>query len=79
MATLPKATRKVSTLLHFLGLSSLGSALFLQSIVFASILRSGYFIGIEQNRTILLSELTLTCFGIAYLAYMFFHFIQIHK
>ncbi|HMK95689.1 MAG TPA: hypothetical protein VK536_09870 [Candidatus Limnocylindrales bacterium] len=75
MATLPKLSKKLSMLLHLLGLSSLGSALFLETTVFTSILQFGSFSGVEQNHFILTSELSLTCFGIGYLAYLFLRFI----
>ena len=67
--------RKLSVLVHGIGLSSLGSALFLQSVVFSSILQNGYFRGIEQNHFILNSEIALTGCAIAYFAYMFIRFI----
>ena len=75
MASLPKIGRKWGTLLHGLGLSSVGSALFLQSTVFTSILRNGYFRGVEQNPMILSSEIALTGFAIAYFSYMFIRFV----
>ncbi len=62
-------------LIHGLGLASLGSALFLQSTVFTSILEKGYFRGIEQNSTILYTEIILTGFAIAYFSYMLFRFL----
>jgi hypothetical protein len=71
--------RKLRVLVHGLGLSSLGSALFLQSIVFASILQNGYFRGIEQNHIILTSEIALTGFAIAYFGYMFIRFVFSNK
>jgi hypothetical protein len=67
--------RKLRVLVHGLGLSSLGSALFLQSLVFSSILQNGYFRGIEQNHFILTSEIALTGFAIAYFVYMFIRFV----
>ena len=47
----------------------------MQTIVFWGILQNGYFRGIEQNATILYSEIGLTCFAIAYFGYMFFRFV----
>lgn len=67
--------RKLTFLIHFLGLSSLASALFLQTTVFTSIAQNGYFRGVENNRLILSSEIGLTVFAIAYLAYLFLRFI----
>jgi NhaP-type Na+/H+ or K+/H+ antiporter len=71
--------RKLRVIVHGLGLSSLGSALFLQSVVFSSILQKGYFKGIEQNHIILNSEIALTGFAIAYFGYMFVRFIFSNK
>jgi hypothetical protein len=67
--------RKLRVLVHGLGLSSLGSALFLQSLVFSSILQNGYFRGIENNSAILTAEIVLTGFAIAYFGYMFIRFV----
>jgi hypothetical protein len=55
---------------HGFGLSCMGSALFLQSIVFLSILKNGYFRGAEQNPTILASEVVLTGFAIVYFCWL---------
>jgi hypothetical protein len=74
-ANMPNVQKKIQVLIHGLGISSLGSALFLQSIVFMSILQNGYFRGIEQNPIILSTEIALTGFAIAYLAYMAIRFI----
>jgi len=77
MATInrPNIQRKLRFLIHGLGLSSLGSALLLQSTVFTSILKNGYFRGIEQNHIILYSEIALTGFAITYFVYMLIQFI----
>ena len=61
--------------IHSIGLSSLGGALFLQSIVFTSILTRGYFQGIEQNSSILFFEIALTVFAMVYFAYIYANFI----
>jgi hypothetical protein len=68
--TLPNVNKKWRALVHGLGLSSIGSALFLQSTVFTSILQNGYFRGVEQNSIILTAEIALTGFAIAYFGYM---------
>jgi hypothetical protein len=73
--TLPAVHPKLRLLIHGLGLSSLGSALFLQTTVFTSILQNGYFRGIEGNHLILNSEIALTGVAIAYFGYMFLRFI----
>ena len=75
MASLPRIGGKWNTILHGLGLSSLGSALFLQATVFSGILQNGYFRGVEQNPMILYSEIALTAFAIAYFGYMFLRFV----
>ena len=77
MATInmPNMPKKLHFLVHGLGLSSLGSALFLQSTVFTSILKNGYFRVVENNPIILYSEITLTGIAIAYFGYMLTRFI----
>ncbi len=67
---------KLKVFVHALGLGSLGSALFLQTTVFTSIFRNGYFRGIEGNQTVLTLEIGLTAFAIAYLGYMVFRFVD---
>lgn len=73
--SMPMIGRKWRTAIHALGLSSMGSALFLQTTVFSGILQNGYFRGIEQNPAILSSEIALTGFAITYFGYMFIRFI----
>lgn len=77
MATLyiPNMQKRLRVLIHGVGLSSLGSALFLQSTVFTSILKNGYFRGVENNPAILYSEIALTGIAITYFGYMFVRFI----
>lgn len=72
MATinLPIINKKWRILIHGIGLSSIGSSLFLQSTVFTSILEKGYFRGVEQNQIILTLEIALTGVAIAYFGYM---------
>ncbi len=76
MSNLP---RKFRMLVHVLGLSSIASALFLQTTVFTSIAQNGYFRGVESNRVILSSEIGLTAFAIAYFGYMFIHFMYMDR
>ncbi len=73
--TLPNMHPKLRLIMHGLGLSSIGSALFLQTTVFTSILQNGYFRGIENNQIILNSEIALTGVAIAYFGYMFIRFV----
>ena len=77
--TLPHVHPKLRLLMHGLGLSSIGSALFLQSTVFTSILQNGYFRGIGQKHLILTSEIALTGVAIAYFGYMFLRFVFTDK
>ncbi len=76
---MPSLPRKIRLLIHGLGLSSLGSALFLQSTVLMSIIQKGYFRGVEQNPIILSAEFFLTGLAIAYFCYMFIRFILSSK
>ena len=69
-----KETR-LRLLFHCIGLSTLGSALFLQGLVLTSIIENGYFRGIEQNPFILYSEVLLMAFGIAYCVFLVWHFV----
>ena len=71
--------KKLRLLFHCLGLSSLGSALFLQSTVFTSILKNGYFRAVEQNPFVLYSEVVLTGCAIAYFGYILVRFLSSNK
>jgi hypothetical protein len=66
---------KLRLFFHCLGLSSLGGAIFLQSLVFSGIVAHEIFIGVEHNIAILYSELFLTVLAITYLGYLFWRFI----
>jgi hypothetical protein len=72
---MPNIPKKLRVLIHGISLGSVGSALFLQSTVFTSILKNGYFRGIEKNPAILYLEIGLTGIAIAYFGYMFVNFI----
>ncbi len=72
---MPNIPKKLRFLIHGIGLSSLGSALFLQSTVFTSILKNGYFRGIETNSLILYSEIALTGIAITYFGYILVRFL----
>lgn len=56
---------------HGLGLSCLGGAVFLQILVFKDIMTRGYFLGVENNQTILLLEVGLTVFAVIYLLHLY--------
>jgi hypothetical protein len=66
-----KLSRRVSLIIHSLGLSCLGGAIFLQILVFTNILEQGYFRAIETNHLILLFEISLTVFAVVYFIYLY--------
>ncbi|MCW3994215.1 MAG: hypothetical protein NWE85_06610 [Candidatus Bathyarchaeota archaeon] len=68
--------RRIRLLLHSLGLSSLGGAIFLQILVFTDILQHGYFMAVENNPAILTFEILLTAFALIYFIYMYQRFIR---
>ena len=67
----PKLNHKISLVIHSLGLSCLGGAIFLQILVFSDILLQGYFRAVETNTTILVLEITLTAFTVVYFLYIY--------
>ena len=71
MTTLPTFSRRARTLFHTFGLSCLGGAIFLQTLVFADILQHGYFMAVEQNPAILTFEVVLTGFALVYFIYLY--------
>ena len=66
---------KLRLFFHCLGLSGLGGAIFLQSLVFSGVVAHGIFMGVEHNIVMLYSELFLTVLAITYLGYLFWRFI----
>jgi len=68
--------RRMRVLLHSLGLSCLGGAIFLQILVFTDILQHGYFMAVENNPAILAFEIVLTAFALIYFIYMYQRFIR---
>ncbi|MCL5877239.1 MAG: hypothetical protein M1540_05450 [Candidatus Bathyarchaeota archaeon] len=68
---LPKFNHKLSIVIHTLGLSCLGGAIFLQILVFLAISQQGYFMAIETNPLILSAEIGLTAFTLAYFVYLY--------
>lgn len=68
--------RRMRVLLHSLGLSCLGGAIFLQILVFTDILQHGYFMAVENNPAILTFEIVLTAFALIYFIYMYQRFIR---
>jgi hypothetical protein len=63
-------------LIHTLGLSCLGGAIFLQILVFTDILQHGYFMAVENNPAILILEIILTAFAVVYFVYLYQHLIR---
>ena len=63
--------RRVNVVFHGLGLSCIGGAIFLQILAFSSILYQGYFKAVENNPTILSSEIILTAFAVIYFIYIY--------
>ena len=72
----PTTNGTLRTLFHTLGLSCLGGAIFLQTLVFADIATHGYFVAVEHNTFILTSEIALTAFSLVYFAFIFQRFIR---
>jgi hypothetical protein len=71
--------RSLRKLLHTLGFSCIGGAIFLQILVFADIVSQGYFIAVEQNAAILSLEVVLTFFAFIYFLYVYQNFIRTLK
>jgi len=76
MKAAAKIQRRISILIHSLGLSCLGGAIFLQILVFMDILQHGYFMAVENNPAILTFEIILTFFALIYFIYMYQRFIR---
>lgn len=76
MKAAAKIHRRILILIHSLGLSCLGGAIFLQILVFMDILQHGYFMAVENNPAILTFEIALTFFALIYFIYMYQRFIR---
>ncbi len=77
--TLPISTQftnRLRLLVHSVGLSCLGGAIFLQILVFTNILGQGYFRAAENNFSILAFELVLTAFTALYFVYIYQRIIR---
>ncbi|MGA3289042.1 MAG: hypothetical protein ABSD42_02235 [Candidatus Bathyarchaeia archaeon] len=72
----PKLNHRISLVIHSLGLSCLGGAIFLQILVFSNILLQGYFRAVETNPAILTIEITLTAFTSIYFIYVYQRLIR---
>jgi hypothetical protein len=62
--------------IHTLGLSCIGGAIFLQILVFTGIAQQGYFTAVEQNGLILMCEVGLTVFAAIYFVYVYQRLIR---
>jgi len=71
MTIAPKLNRQVSLVLHSLGLSCLGGAIFLQILVFSNIFMQGYFKAVETSPSVLTLEMMLTAFTAIYFIYVY--------
>jgi hypothetical protein len=71
MTIAPKINRQISLVLHSLGLSCLGGAIFLQILVFSNILMQGYFKAVETSPSVLSLEMMLTAFTAIYFIYVY--------
>jgi len=76
MKATTKTSRRILILIHSLGLSCLGGAIFLQILVFMDILQHGYFMAVENNPAILTFEIALTFFALIYFIYIYQRFIR---
>ncbi|MEM3752769.1 MAG: hypothetical protein QXM65_07490 [Candidatus Bathyarchaeia archaeon] len=76
MKAAAKIDRRILILIHSLGLSCLGGAIFLQILVFTDIMQHGYFMAVENNPAILTFEIVLTFFALIYFIYMYQRFIR---
>ena len=79
MTLSPTFSRGIRVIFHMLGLSCLGGAIFLQSLVFAGIVQQGYFMAVEQNTTILSFEVVLTVFAAVYFIYVYQRLVRLVK
>jgi len=67
---------RLRNILHILGLSCLGGAIFLEILVFTGIVQRGYFMAVESNTFILALETVLTAFAFVYFIYIYQRFIR---
>jgi hypothetical protein len=71
-----RLNRRIRQIIHSLGFSCLGGALFLQMLVFLDILQQGYFMAVERNQAILAFEVGLTVFALIYFIYIYQDFMR---
>ena len=68
--------QRIRVAFHGLGLSCTGGAIFLQILMFSSILYKGYFWAVETNPAILSLEIALTSFALIYFIYIYQRLIR---
>jgi hypothetical protein len=64
------------SLIHGVGLSCVGSGIFLQILAFASISTQGYFYAVETNSIVLALEFVLVIASIFYFTYLVFKLLK---
>lgn len=79
MTLSPIVSRRIRLVVHNIGLSCLGGAIFLQILVFVAIAENGYFMAIEQNPIILTAEVILTAAALVYFIYIYQRLIRSTK
>lgn len=62
---------RIGLLIHSIGLSCLGGAIFLQILVFSNIFEQGYFKAVETSPPILTLEMALTVFTAVYFLFLY--------
>jgi len=68
--------QKRHVLFHLLGISVLGGALFLESLVFFDIAAYGRFLAVEHNPLVLGVEVFFTLFACVYWLYQYVRFVK---
>jgi hypothetical protein len=76
MTIVQKLNHRIGLVIHSLGLSCLGAAIFLQILVFSNIFMQGYFKAVETNQSILVLEMVLTTFTAIYFIYVYQRLIR---
>lgn len=71
-----KLDQRLLLLVHSLGFSAIGGAIFLQILTFYDIANRGYFLAVENNKAILATELVLTAFTLVYFVYLYQRFVR---
>jgi hypothetical protein len=72
-------SHRIYLVFHGLGLSCMGGAIFLQILMFTSILTQGYFKAVEANPAVLSFEIALTAFALIYFLYIYQRLFRLVK